>query len=91
MPKKPVKIVGKELAYIFCRSVGPKGTSVSFYLNEDRNIVGVWTNENCPYSWEEGDCYHHDGVEVAKNGHNVTSLDKESIKRLAIAVGLLDE
>jgi len=33
---------------IFCRSVGPGGTSIDFYATKE-NVEAIWTNENCPY------------------------------------------
>lgn len=37
------------IIYIECRDVGPGGTSVDFYVNEN-GLVGIWYNENCPYT-----------------------------------------
>lgn len=44
MSKRPQKAFG-----VFCRYVGPGGTSVDFFI-EKEGLKGIWTNENCPYA-----------------------------------------
>jgi hypothetical protein len=48
-PKKPKLVFG-----IFCRSVGPGGTSVDFYATPE-GLKAVWENENCPYEGSHKD------------------------------------
>jgi len=79
---------GAELTEIYCRSVGPGGTTVRFQKGKDANsIVCVWTNENCPYSFE-GDAKAYDPVtRRAKDEHNVSYLTREDLELMLHALG----
>lgn len=63
-----------KLGSIFCRSIGPGGTTVSFYL--DKNAIKcIWTHENCPY----GEA--NPITEEAYDGHNINYLPKNIINK----------
>lgn len=59
----------KELFFIFCRMVGPGGTTVTFSKNNQGGLTAVWENENCPYE----DTYE---------GHNISTISKEEWERI---------
>lgn len=59
----------KKLFSVFCRMVGPGGTTVDFYATTD-GIEAVWTNENCPYDYA-GSGVTRDEHDRADDNHNV--------------------
>lgn len=73
--------MSKKYKYLFsidCRSVGPGGTSVTFYSEQGTDhIICVWENENCPYDFEN--LGEPNEVAVAADGHNVSYLSKNDI------------
>jgi hypothetical protein len=69
----------KAVAGIFCRSVGPGGTSVDFYRQPNGDIRCVWTHENCPYL-KDGE--ESDSQGAAPDNHNVSILSAASVRRM---------
>lgn len=79
----------KRLFSVFCRMVGPGGTTVDFYPAGDK-IKAVWSNENCPYepyghkpgddksSWQDVETYE------AKDGHNVSEISWQDLEEALI-------
>lgn len=67
-----------EGGFISCRSVGPGGTTVSFYATP-AGVEAVWVNENCPYSGPG----EKDERDAAHDGHNVSLLPWEVVLRMA--------
>jgi hypothetical protein len=65
-----------SLFSVFCRSVGPGGTTVEFYPEKD-GLIGIWSNENCPYVDSDDEM---DDRGAAKNGHNVSKLAWEMVE-----------
>lgn len=76
-----------KVASIFCRMVGPGGTTVNFYATE-KGIECVWTNENCPYT-QDGGAYPGQRVitaderGAASDGHNVDVIDWGTVREMA--------
>jgi hypothetical protein len=71
---------------VFCRNVGPGGTTVDFYPEKD-GLKAIWTNENCPYSAHDNETYE------AEDGHNVSSVSWEAVENalyFAIKKGLYE-
>ena len=62
----------EQLFSVFCRSVGPGGTTVAFYKTASGNVKAVWSNENCPYEWK--DATIQSATEECSDGHNVNEL-----------------
>lgn len=69
----------KRIISIACRSVGPGGTTVAFYQDKNK-VIGVWTNENCPYLDKNEAA---DENEAAPDGHNVSELSYPDLMALA--------
>ena len=69
------------LGFINCRSVGPGGTSVTFYPSPE-GLVCVWDNENCPY---ERDGVTIDRIGRASDGHNVSVIPWDMVRKMAEA------
>jgi len=72
----------KKMEYldsINCRSVGPGGTTVSFYATKD-GVKAIWTNENCPYEYD--DAKIDEETEESSNGHNVSMLTWEQLEKM---------
>jgi hypothetical protein len=77
----------KKITSTSCRSVGPGGTSVTFFSTKE-GIKCVWENENCPYDFSEKE----DGSGIANirgtncrealDGHNVSLLSWEEIENM---------
>ena len=57
---------------IGCRSVGCKGTSVDFWL-QDGAVVAVWTNAECPYPMS--DATVDELTSASSDGHNACAFD----------------
>lgn len=77
----------KRLGDISCRSVGPGGTTVTFYATP-KGIVAVWDNENCPYTSDGkygGRVVTADEHNVASDGHNVSMIEWSEVKQWAAA------
>lgn len=67
----------RKLFSIFCRAVGPGGSSVDFYLDEGgKGLKAVWTNENCPYGPADDVTYE------AVDGHNVEHISWKALQPL---------
>ncbi len=66
---------------IFCRSVGPGGTDVTFFIGQGgTELRCVWDNENCPYlnDGEEAD----EDTGEAPDGHNVSTMSFDEIEAI---------
>lgn len=64
---------------IFCRSVGPGGTSVTFYATKE-GVKCVWDNEDCPY--QDPDLTIDSETNEASDGHNVSMLPWKELELL---------
>jgi hypothetical protein len=62
---------------LFCRSVGPGGTSLDFYRTGPDEITAVWENENCPY--DHDDASIDDVTRASSNGHNVSTFSRKAL------------
>lgn len=78
----------KRLGGIFCRSVGPGGTTIEFWATP-KGIMCVWTNENCPYDFGEGTI--DDETFAHSDGHNVSWLSAKDLERMLKAAKKSDE
>jgi hypothetical protein len=63
---------------LFCRSCGPGGTSISFYVT-DEGIKAIWNNEELPYKFF--DVTINDNYE-ASDGHNVDIISFEDFDKM---------
>lgn len=63
----------RSVGGISCRSVGPGGTSVNFYIIP-KGIKCIWTNENCPYG------PHDEETSEEKDGSNVSIIRWEDLE-----------
>lgn len=71
----------KPYTFISCRSVGPGGTTITMYREGDM-VKCVWQNENCPYSSEEETTEELINVHVASDGHNVSFISLDDLRKL---------